>query len=130
MIQIRLNTFETNSSSTHSLIIDTEDRIRSFYNSNKGYFVREYSDATNDFSGHQVVSEEEIKEWYLKHPDAHEAEAVLNAETEKEFKRAIDDGWNFGAAKDFGNDLETDVGYFVSPSGDKMGWIAAYGYNG
>ena len=130
MIRVRFNTFETNSSSTHSLIIDTESRIEDFYNNNIGYFVREYGDAANDFSGHQVVSEAEIKDWYKKHPDAHEAQDVLNAETSKDFRYAINEGWNFGAAEDFGNDLETDAGYFISPSGDKMGWVAAYGFDG
>ena len=130
MIQIRYNTFETNSSSTHSLIIDTQDRIDDFYYNEHGYFVREYSKAAADFQNHDILTMQEIQDWYRNHPDERDAEAICATEDEPTFRGLIRNTWEFGLACDFGNDLETDHGYFTSPSGDKMGWIAAYGYDG
>lgn len=89
---IRKGIFETNSSTTHTLVIGSKEEFDKWKNG-------------------ELVWDWETEEFIPK-------------------KDAEDDGWGFRTYESFGNEFECDEGYFKSPSGDEMCWIAEYGYDG
>lgn len=132
MRTVRSNTFETNSSSTHSLIIDTEDKIRKFM---KGELW--YSDTTE--TEDRLVDKAAIVE-YLKKKKA--AGKDISDEAIKRIEEATDTDvvdeilddigydWEFRTFYNWTGDLEYEDDTYTSPSGDKLGWVAKYGYDG
>lgn len=108
MIQIRNNVFETNSSSTHSLTICTEEDFEKFRNSELMF------DKYND----ELV---EIPEDYEK---------VMNSSDEDSDEKRCDyeEYINYN---DYENlDFELFEQHFETPSGDKMVAFGYYGYDG
>lgn len=106
MRQIRFGTFETNSSSTHSLVIGTPDQIRRWRNGE--LFVNYMNDYATEFK-----TEEELSEM---------------AETEKVFWR---DDWKdcdewYSATECLDHDSHT----ITTPNGEQLEIVSAYGYDG
>lgn len=107
MEQIRIGTFETNSSSTHTLVITTEELYDKFVN---GLAFLDYND--------NLYTKEELLEKYK--------EDIGN----QEFEEFIEDS-DISSWDRFQNtQLETFDRKFETPSGDKMVAFGKYGQDG
>lgn len=109
MKQIRLGVFETNSSSTHSMVIGTTEQIAKWKAGE--LFVDGYEECATVFKTAKQLDEMETK-----------------ATKENKFYRVnwvTGDGW-----EDLNGSLDRDSHTFVTPNGDKMVAVVAYGYDG
>lgn len=130
MRQIRLGTFETNSSSTHSLIICTKDQYDKL---GSEYFIDSYDDK-------MITKEEAIN----KLRDNHEGDENFDKLSEEDIVYLINNGYllsNDDIELDWGDPvgsveawageyLESEEESFTTPSGDNMVAICKYGYDG
>jgi len=126
MKTIRANTFETNSSSTHSLVILTEEQ-ETLFNSGELYFRSEYD---ND-----IITKKERNEIILKSMSEDGWETIVNLSEEENIKKYISD-WvdGYGLPISLDNwldsyELDTNVEHYTSPSGDKLIICTKYGHN-
>lgn len=131
MFTVRNNTFETNSSSTHSLIIDTEEKIKDFKN---GTLWRVESWSASKVAGMELVDRQFIIDYIENSGDADEEFIKeLKAADNDNFEMLLaesqwcDDFISFGSWSSY---LEWEEGKYTSPSGDKLAWVAKYGYDG
>lgn len=113
--QIRYGVFETNSSSTHSMTIFTEEQYDLFH---KGelYLNRWHEKDLPEFCTAEMLREhypftEKEKEWF---------------ETEEEY------WYDCGFQTEYFEDeyLETDTTYYTTPGGEKLVMVCKYGYDG
>ena len=125
MKTIRANTFETNSSSTHSMIILTEEEYDKL-ESGELYL--------ND---DEVITKEEAKNIFLKHMNEDKYIYDDDLSFEENIKNYLDefDYYSYDFPQSLktwkeDNELEFDINKYVSPSGDKLKIICKYGYNG
>lgn len=127
MKTIRANTFETNSSSTHSLVILTEEQEKLF-NSGELYFKSDYND--------DIITKEKRNEIILESMSEDGWETINDLSEEENIREYLDDcidRYNLPISlNDWLNayDLETSVEHYTSPSGDKLVICSKYGYNG
>ena len=137
MIKIRNNTFETNSSSTHSMVIGTKSQIEDWI---KGKLVYDYD---ND----KFISLEVAHEAFLKKL-SEEDRAYFNLSfEEKESYLEEKSPWytvedyeselyrenyvfTYDNYCDYYEDLESDTTYYTTPGGEEIGIICSYGRNG
>ena len=145
MKQIRRNVFETNSSSTHTLAICTEDEYKKwqegkmlFNKWNETFFKNSIKITKQD--------EKEAKEYYTRYKgkyykdwseltDAEREEYIYNyiAQQRRQEKSPSEEG-GFLTYQEFMDDcnnegLTTETSHYTSPSGDKLVITCAYGYN-
>lgn len=143
MRQIRMNVFETNSSSTHSIAICTEEDFKKWqngellFNINNEKFVKNNYTITDKDRQDAKEQYERFKSKYAKDFDE------LSKELQEEYisgyvsdRRMYDDGdeycgalLNYKEYKDHYSDLEFDTTHYTSPSGDKLVITCAYGYD-
>ena len=106
MRQIRFGTFETNSSSTHSLVIGTPEQIEKWENGE--LFINYYDDYATEFK-----TKEELDQM---------------AETEESFYR---DEWKNGEEWDEATEyLDHDSQIITTPGGEQLSIVCAYGRDG
>ena len=125
MKTIRANTFETNSSSTHSMIILTEEEYDKL-ESGELYL--------ND---DKVITKEEAKNIFLKHMNEDKYMYDDDLSFEENIKNYLDEFEYYPSEypqsletwKE-GDELESDTNIYISPSGDKLKIICKYGYIG
>lgn len=123
---IRQNTFETNSSSTHSLTICTAKQWEEFKTTDK-YLA--------DWDGELFLVDELIevmKKEAIEHPNWYEDIDLNNRESCIEYLTEDDyftyETWgSYDKWSDWAEAYEEE---FTTPSGDKMVAFGAYGYNG
>lgn len=129
---IRKGTFETNSSSTHSLTIMEASKWKEFETTDK-YLA--------DWEGNLFLVEdliEEHKDLAKKYPDSYHIE---NLEAREDWIKYFTKPNRWGCAEYFTHktwgeyDIWSDwaepfVEHFTTPSGDKMVAVGGYGYNG
>jgi len=137
MYQIRNGVFETNSSSTHSLCICTEDEFADF-KCNKAVWN------TND---NKITPTNKITRNYLKRAEEYYKKQQtpfmkdwdsLSAESQLEFivsqfDQSYAGDWLFEGTtfyKNWGTELEKFEKHFTTPSGDKMVAFGEFGYDG
>lgn len=129
---IRKNTFETNSSSTHSLTICTAEQWNEFKTTDK-YLA--------DWDGELFLVDELIEVMKIKateHPERYKDVDLNNRESciehlTKENRWGGADYFTYetwGSYDEWSEWAEAYVEEFTSPSGDKMVAVGAYGYNG
>ena len=94
---VRDGCFETNSSMTHSIVIDTEENFQKWINAEL---------ILDNYTGRLVPMEEYDK------------------------ANGFERRYRFIPYFEFGRGLETEIGSFTSPSGDKLRWRTYYGYDG
>lgn len=103
MRQIRLGTFETNSSSTHSLVIGTPEQIEKWKNGE--LFINYYDDYATVFKTKEELDQME--------------------ETEESFYR---DEWKNGEEWDEATEyLDHDSQIITTPGGEQLSIVCAYG---
>jgi hypothetical protein len=145
MKQIRRNVFETNSSSTHTLAICTEDEYKDWkdgkllFNKWNETFVKNSINITKQ---DKVEAEERYNTYKGKYykdwselTEAEREEYTYNyiaqqRRQEKSFSFE-EDGLTYQEfMQNCNNDgLETETSHYTSPSGDKLVITCAYGYN-
>ena len=126
MKTIRANTFETNSSSTHSMIILTEEEYDKL-ESGELYLNN------ND----EVITKEEAKNIFLKHMNKDKYEYDNDLSFEENIKNYLDEFGYYSSEYPQSletwkeeDELESDTNIYISPSGDKLKIICKYGYIG
>lgn len=137
MIKVRNGTFETNSSSTHSMVIGPKSQIEEWM---RGKLVYDYD---ND----KFISLEAAHEAFLKKL-SEEDRAYFNLSfEEKEAYLEERSPWStvegyeselyresclFTHSNycDYYENLETDTTYYTTPGGEEIGIICSYGYSG
>lgn len=137
MYQIRQGVFETNSSSTHSMCICTEEEFAKFKcnkavwdtDNNKitpiNKITRDYVQRAKDF--YQKTRTLFMKDW----DDLSEESQLEFIISRSQFDESYD--WLFGSKtfyRDWGTDLHRFEKHFTTPSGDKMVAFGEYGYDG
>lgn len=145
MKQIRKNVFETNSSSTHTLAICTEEEYKDWKNGkmlfNKWHetFIKNSINITNQDRKEAEERYTRCKGKYYKDwselTEAEKEEYIYNyiadrRRQEKSFSFK-EDGLTYQEfMQDCNNEgLETETSHYTSPSGDKLVITCAYGYN-
>ena len=124
MKTIRANIFETNSSSTHSMIILTEEEYNKL-ESGELYL--------ND---DEVITKEEAKNIFLKDMNKDKYEYDDNLSFEENIKNYLDEFEYYSGEYPQSlenwkeeDELESDTNIYISPSGDKLRIICKYGTN-
>ena len=124
MKTIRANTFETNSSSTHSMIILTEEEYNKL-ESGELYL--------ND---DEVITKEEAKNIFLKYMNEDKYEYDNDLSFEENIKNYLDEFEYYSGEYPQSlenwkeeDELESDTNIYISPSGDKLRIICKYGTN-
>ena len=137
MYQIRNRVFETNSSSTHSLCICTEDEFAAF-KSNKALWDTNSSTIvpTNKITRNYLQRAKEYyenqKTSFMKDWDNLSNESQLEFIV-SQFDQSYAGDWLFEGKtfyKDWGTEFEKFERHFTTPSGDKMVAFGEYGYDG
>ena len=129
---IRFNSFETNSSSTHSLVI-IPDKDYAAWNNNELYYCRWVYGDTKKFieknNGRLLYTKQELIDGGI-FSDAPKKE---DFEDEDEFEQALDDylaDSDFVTADTWSRDeLEEDETTYITDSGEKLHIICQYGYD-
>ena len=124
MKQMRFNTFETNSSSTHSLVICTEKEFKDL-KSGKLYIIdgemKDLAEARKYIEKYYSYKLADFDK-YLIDKDYSSLEDILYDCEIYSYDQWIDTQDDYG--------LETYERHFETPSGDKMVAWGRYGYNG
>ena len=106
MRQVRFGTFETNSSSTHSLVIGTPEQIKKWEAGE--LFINYYDDYATEFKTKEELDQME--------------------ETEESFYR---DEWKNGEEWDEATEyLDHDSQIITTPGGEQLSIVCAYGRDG
>ena len=145
MKQIRCNVFETNSSSTHTLAICTEDEYKKWqegkmlFNKWNETFIKNSINITKQ---DRIEAEERYNTYKGKYykdwselTEAERDEYIYNyiAQQRRQEKSLSfeEDGLTYQEfMQNCNNDgLETETSHYTSPSGDKLVITCAYGYN-
>lgn len=133
---IRSNTFETNSSSAHSMVIIPDSQLQA-WEDNKLYYMRwDYGDANKKLiienNGSRLFTEEFLK----SHELFSDAPKEDDFDDLDEFEDAYIE-WEEDAFEDFVNaqgwdrmELEEDHTEFTTPNGEKIHILCKYGYDG
>lgn len=146
MKQIRKNVFETNSSSTHTLAICTEDEYKDWqdgkllFNKWNETFIKNSIKITKQDKKEAEEHYTKCKGKYYKDwselTDAEKEEYIYNHVSQQR-KQEEDSLSNYEGSsltyqefmQDCNNDgLQTEVSHYTSPSGDKLVITCAYGY--
>ena len=137
MIKIRNNTFETNSSSTHSIVIGLRSQIEDWI---KGKLVYDYD---ND----QFISPEVARDRLFDSLSI-EDKTYFNLSFEEKVAY-LEERYPWYTVEDYENELyrenyfftydsycdyyerlESDTTYYTTPGGEEIGIICSYGYDG
>lgn len=138
MRQIRYGVFESNSSSTHSIAICTQEEFDNWmkhklvFDSYNDVFVKSNTEMTNEdkvrakryyedckkefWKSWEQLSDEEVEAWYKKYMEDEMYVDTYRYKTYNEFF--------------YDSDLETFTQHYTSPSGDKLVAFGRYGYDG
>lgn len=126
MKTIRYNTFETNSSSTHSMLILTEEEEQKL-NSGEFYLTSRWdNNIILKEKRNEIIIEAMTLDSFIINSDLSIDENIEN------YLEDCDDRSDLPMSLDEyldRCDLETDSTNYVSPSGDKLKIICQYGYN-
>lgn len=120
MIKYRLGMFETNSSSTHSIIIGMEDDFKKWENGELLYNRYNHSFCTKE----EAINILKESPWYNKRID------FDNIEPEELEERLRDAEFYTCEWFDDGDELEHDYNEFITPNGEKICMLCRYGYDG
>lgn len=139
MRQIRVGAFETNSSSTHSLIICTEQELNDWVSDKLLYDEYDYKFVDKE-SLNPDVPIESVKEdyektgnrFYKSWDELSDEDRAYLIDLYKKNKYDSPENWRYSSYKEWYaySDLETFTEHFTTPSGDKMVAIGKYGYDG
>lgn len=138
MRQIRRGVFETNSSSTHSLTICTEDQYNDWKAGKVFYdnYQEEFIDKVQLTDHEKAMAEKDYKEHFETLAFHKKWDELDNSEREAWYQK-----YYISEIKDFDDDvvtyreyfggggLETYVHFYTTPKGEKLVAFGKYGYN-
>ena len=140
MLQVRQGVFETNSSSTHSLNICTQEEFDAWIAKDSDIcFIGEgWGDCDpSKFSGAEIVTKQEVLNRAIEENKEHEDKEYYKIYDIEHFFEKPEDKWysesdavdeNVYLAEDYESDtLEYYERKFTTPSGDKMVAFGLYG---
>ena len=113
MIQVRKNVFETNSSSTHSLVMAVKSDFDKWENGEVYYCEWAWGDLKEKFESGKFYSVEEVDAYYEAKGEERESDCFV---TYEEF-----------CEEDY---LEVSEYSYTTPGGEVVRACAKYGYNG
>lgn len=134
--QIRRGVFETNSSSTHSLTMCTQEQFEDWKNGKLLFNVwddefvkvneltdQDRQDAKDEYERKkqtywkdwEQLTDDEVNKWYEKYAKEHKFSSHNGCKTY--------DDWKY-------SDLEYFVDYYTTPGGEKIVAFGKYGYDG
>ena len=124
MLTIRNSTFETNSSSTHSMVIATEDEFNKWKSGEMLYKTWAWSTDKLKEGLHlkEVCIEELLKDGSITEKELLEAD-------EDELLEMLQEG-DFYTYDNWREDLEHETAEYTTPGGEKLIIECAYGYDG
>lgn len=127
MFQVRRGTFETNSSSTHSMTMCMQDEYDAWKNG-KLYFVSEPYGSDSEFIKNNFVTFEEAQDIIVKH----EYDPKPLEEITKEFIKEHGPDYYIHTYDDYLEDgnLEFFEGSFTTPGGETVVAFGGFGYDG
>lgn len=144
LIKIRNNTFETNSSSTHTIAIGTANDFAEwkagtkFYDRYNAKFV-----SAEDALGHIRINDKDTAEYWELETDNDKIlwlskwrdtpAEYLDTEDLKDFESEVRKECGYLSYNDWHDwycYLDTTSGEFVTPGGETVHYICAYGYDG
>ena len=127
MIQIRHNTFETNSSSTHSIVICTKQEYLDFKH-NKKWYIDRYSVKNKFVTWDELLVT--ILQYHLMDADAFEEIHRLKIEDEEGLEEYLRDYdiYNYGTYND--NAYEDFEDEYTTPQGEEIAVFGYFGYDG
>ena len=128
MFSIRPSVFETNSSSTHSLTMCTNDEFEHF-KCGETFLNKSYG-SKSKYADKQFVSKSEAIDIIINFPyeTMDETEDNLMAMSEEEFESLCGDYENYSYDANWGYH-ERFSGRFTSPSGDSVVAVGYYGWD-
>lgn len=131
---IRQNTFETNSSSTHNMVVIPESKMEA-WNNNELYYARYvWGEKVKEFveknNGRLLYTKQELIDsgMFDDMPKREDFE-----DDDYDYEDAIEeyfDDSDFVTADRWSRDLEEDEHIYVTESGEKLHIICQYGYDG
>ena len=127
MIKIRSNCFETNSSSTHSLVICTKQDYLDFKD-NKKWFVDRYRVKNKLVTWDELLVT--IRKYHLMDADAQEEILKLKETDEGELEKYLRDYDIFSYDTYSDNDFEEFEDEFTTPGGEEVIAFGHFGYDG
>ena len=119
MLNIRRNTFETNSSSTHSMVIAMKDDFDKWVNRETLYCKDSYSWKKNKFEEGKFYNLNEVNTYIVEN----------NPEYTNNPEELYGD-YGLCTYESFCDDLETDQNTFTTPNGEVIKTICRFGYDG
>lgn len=130
---VRQNTFETNSSSTHNMVVIPESKMEAWEN-NELYYARyvwgkEVKEFVEKNNGRLLYTKQELIDSGM-FDDMPKRE---DFEDEYEFEDAIEeyfDDSDFVTVDKWEKDLETDEHVYTTEAGERLHIICQYGYDG
>ena len=126
MKTIRFNTFETNSSSTHSMIILTEEEEQKL-NSGELYLKNKYDDELiTKEEAYKIFLDAMNNDNYIQDPEYSLEENIQDYLENCDDRYALPCSLDDWCTEDY---LETDSHKYTSPSGDKLKIICKYGHD-
>lgn len=129
MIQIRRDTFETNSSSTHSLVIGSRADIDA-WRDGKVYLNNlstNYQYKLGPFANAKFVPVNKAKEIFYKY--FKEATGASDEE-DAEFDDWVYDQYYLVSYSNFKPELDRDYTRYTTAKGEELAIVCAYGYDG
>ena len=125
MRTIRLGTFETNSSSTHCMVICSEEEYEKWANGE--LLASRWEDGFR-------TKEEVMEEFKKEHSEYFDGEGKFIPTGEYENLEELMDDYSYDIEwydlDGWTGDLEYDENSYTSPSGDKIKIVCRYGYDG
>ena len=121
MLSIRRGTFETNSSSTHSICICTSEQHTKWANGELYLNESSWYDEDNLLKGKEWITKDEAIEFLKHYGHYNEEEEDYLVDQLRSYDIYSYDSW--------GEDYEHDTHSFTTPSGDKMVAECYYGYD-
>ena len=128
MKTIRANTFETNSSSTHSMVILTEEQNNKI-NNGELYLTNKYDETIITKEERDDIFYKAIEEYNKEYPQ----DIISTIEDFMETDHYLDNKSEFPCDMNEWGDydyLSYETSDYTSPSGDKLVIHVVYGYNG
>ena len=121
MIQIRNGVFETNSSSTHSIVMCMKEEYDKWV-SGEVYLNEYWGDSFSKFTDNKFVTKNEAI-------DIIEKSKYFNKEDLKDIDTLLKDE-DFILFDDYGNDFESFYDEIETPNGEKVVSVGYYGWDG
>ena len=121
-LTVRPMTFETNSSSTHSLVFCTPEQYERFQTGNLLYIDYDYGDIKRG----SLVTEKEIMDEIAKRNDS---AGSNEPETDEEVLERLLEWGEIKRFSDYGRDLEFYMDKWTTPGGEEVVVFGEYGHD-